>query len=266
MSKAHESPILAPHEGPAARVLNPRGASGIVLVCEHASRFIPASLDTLGLTPEAAQSHAAWDIGAMEMAIEVMATLDAPLVVSQVSRLVYDCNRPPTAPDAIPTQSERFAISGNAELSPDARQARAQAVYDPFRAALNGVLTDRPGPRTIVTLHSFTPVFHGQPRDVELGILHDTDDRLADTMLAAAPQHTDMVTARNAPYAAADGVTHTLQLAIEHGFANVMIEVRNDLIDTPTGVRRVAYQLSGLLRDATATLSEPHFAGTRDTA
>ena len=38
----------------------------------------------------------------------------------------------------------------------------------------------------VVTVHSFTPVHFGEPRAVELGILHDEDSRLADGMLARA--------------------------------------------------------------------------------
>lgn len=63
MMSMTKSPLLGPLEGPAARVLNGRGAAQAVLVCEHASRFIPAALNGLGLSDEAARSHAAWDIG-----------------------------------------------------------------------------------------------------------------------------------------------------------------------------------------------------------
>ena len=31
----------------------------------------------------------------------------------------------------------------------------------------------------VVTVHSFTPIYDGQRRAVEIGVLHDTDDRLA---------------------------------------------------------------------------------------
>ena len=40
--------------------------------------------------------------------------------------------------------------------------------------------------------------------------------------------------ALNEPYSAADGVTHTLDLhGAANGLANVMIEIRNDLITKP---------------------------------
>ncbi|MFV0358705.1 N-formylglutamate amidohydrolase [Tropicimonas sp.] len=249
METADDSPLLRPDEGPAVRVYNPRGESPVALVCEHASRFIPAALGDLGLDAEGLVSHAAWDIGAMDLALDLMAELDAPLVASRVSRLVYDCNRPPGAPDAIPERSERFGIPGNRALSARDARRRVTAIYHPFRAALERVLGAHRRPAVLVTIHSFTPVYNGQRRTVELGLLHDGDARLAKRMLAEAPHRVSMRTALNEPYAMRDGVTHTLR---EHGVAtglpNVMIEVRNDLIDSPAGVRRVAGELAALVR------------------
>ncbi len=98
-------------------VTNPAGRSDIVLVCEHASRSIPAELNGLGASQDTLQSHAAWDIGAAAVAEAMSAQLDAPLVASRISRLVYDCNRPPDAVDAMPEQSEIHAIPGNRHLS-----------------------------------------------------------------------------------------------------------------------------------------------------
>ena len=95
-------------------------------------------------------------------------------------------------------------------------------------------------------MHSFTPVYFGKPRAVEIGILHDADARLADAMLAAAgPAYR---TLRNEPYGPEDGVTHTLkEHGLSNGVPNVMIEVRNDLIQDEAGQRVVADYLAGLL-------------------
>ncbi|SEI48415.1 Predicted N-formylglutamate amidohydrolase [Cribrihabitans marinus] len=248
MATVSESPLLTPLEGPPVRVLNASGPARAVLVCEHASRFIPATLRGLGLDAAAAQSHAAWDIGAMELAVELMGALDAPLVAARVSRLVYDCNRPPEAPDSIPAKSEVYDIPGNTGLSTAERDARGHEIYAPFRATLAGALDARPDASLLITVHSFTPVYNGRRRDVELGILHDADDRAARHLLRALGD-SGLRTALNEPYSAADGVTHTLRAhAIGRGLANVMIEVRNDLLDTPAGVNRIA----GLLTPALA--------------
>jgi predicted N-formylglutamate amidohydrolase len=231
------------------------GEAGIVLVCEHASSFIPPELDNLGLREDDRLSHAAWDPGAFAVAQLMSEKLDAALVASRVSRLVYDCNRPPHAPDAMPARSEIVAIPGNEGLDAAARAARAEQFYQPFRAALARTIAARVAP-AIVTIHSFTPVFHGQKREVEIGLLHDSDTRLADAMLEiAADAPSD--TRRNAPYGPEDGVTHTLkEHAIGAGLLNVMVELRNDLIATAAQQQQMADLLCDWVTGALARLGD----------
>lgn len=236
---------------------NPDGSSSVVLVCEHASNTIPAAYDGLGLSADDRESHAAWDPGAMAVAEMISHQMDAPLIASRVSRLVYDCNRPPDAPDAMPARSEVIDVPGNANLSPSEREARVEAIYRPFHAAL-GKLVERIAHPVIVTMHSFTPVYFGQRRPVEIGILHDSDTRLADAMLASAAAHLDANVQRNEPYGPDHGVTHTLKKhGITGGHLNVMLEVRNDLIETPIQQKAMADVISGWLVDAFSRTQMP---------
>jgi predicted N-formylglutamate amidohydrolase len=167
-------------------VLNPEGRSSVVVVCEHASNHIPTSYSDLGLTGDALQSHAAWDPGAMPVAKGIALRMDATLVASGVSRLVYDCNRPPEAPDAMPAKSEVFVIPGNTNLTTTQRKDRIKTIYEPFRMGLADAIATKSSP-IVVTIHSFTPVYDGQRRSVEIGVLHDSDERLANAMLEIAP-------------------------------------------------------------------------------
>jgi len=233
-------------------VLNSGGASSVVLVCEHASFHIPDSFNHLGLLPEHRKSHAAWDPGAMAVARGISSALDAAIVAATTSRLVYDCNRPPDALDAMPVQSEIVRVPGNANLSPQARAARHDTYYKPFRDALAGQIRQTENP-VVVSIHSFTPVYLGVPRMVEIGVLHDADRRLADALIHSAPNHTARLVERNKPYGPEDGVTHTLQ---EHGVKgdhlNVMLEIRNDLIQTPAKQHQMAEMMARWLQDAFA--------------
>jgi predicted N-formylglutamate amidohydrolase len=213
-------------------VENAQGQSRVVIVCEHASCYMPDIYDNLGLEADALQSHAAWDPGALSVAQGMSAKLDATLVASGVSRLIYDCNRSPTSVDAMPTQSEAIKVPGNVGLTTEKRLDRVNRYYKPFRIQLSKRIAATPN-AIIVTVHSFTPLYHGAARAVEIGILHDTDTRLADIMLQLAPSHTDANVQRNAPYGPEHGVTHTLkEHAIKAGLLNVMIEIRNDLVQT----------------------------------
>ncbi len=232
------------------QTINPSGASSVVLVCEHAAHFIPAQFDNLGLPSEVRKSHVAWDPGAMEVARRLSEKLDAALVAGTVSRLVYDCNRPPSSPAAMPERSEIIDIPGNQGLNASARQERVEMYYEPFRAALSDRIKQTENP-VMVTIHSFTPIYHGARRSVEIGVLHDTDSRLADAMLQSAAAHTQANVQRNQPYGVNDGVTHTLQEhAIPGGHANVMLEIRNDIIETRDQQRAMGDMLAGWLADA----------------
>ena len=214
------------------QIINAQGTSSVVVICEHASFFVPPSFNNLGLVGQARYSHAAWDPGAMAVAKRLSVRLDAALVAAGVSRLVYDCNRPPEAEDAMPARSEIYDVPGNVGLSAAQRAGRAETYYAPFRAAVADQIA-RTSHLVIVTVHSFSPIYHGKRRAVEIGVLHDTDARLADAMLANAAQHTPLNVLRNQPYGPEDGVTHTLrEHAIPPQHLNVMLEIRNDLIET----------------------------------
>ncbi|WP_298837976.1 N-formylglutamate amidohydrolase [uncultured Roseobacter sp.] len=228
-----------------AEVQNAQAVSPVVLVCEHASSEIPLEFNGLGLADEHRNSHAVWDPGAGSVARRMSIRLDAVLVSARVSRLVYDCNRPPHAPDAMPDKSEIVEVPGNRGLSDAEKTARTVAFYEPFRAAVATALARRTDP-VLITVHSFTPVYHGQKRDVEIGVLHDRDTRLADALMALADRCMPHVVRRNEPYGAGDGVTHTLQEhALAGGFLNVMLEVRNDLIADEAA----QYKMADLLSD-----------------
>jgi predicted N-formylglutamate amidohydrolase len=247
-----------PRTGP-VDVVNPAGRGGFVLVCEHAGNFIPPELHDLGLGPGLTTSHIAWDPGALPVAREMSRILDAPLVAQRMSRLMYDCNRPPESESAIPEISEIHPVPGNAGLTPEARRARVDAIYVPFRdtlaACIDGCVAAGEAP-VIVTVHSFTPVYKGVRRELDIGILHDTDTRVADAVLRLAGADADVVVRRNQPYGPEDGVTHTLRTqALPRGLGNVMIEVRNDLIRDGVSQRAMAGRLSRWLLAAQAELA-----------
>lgn len=246
--------LLGPDEDGPVEVSRPGGESDIILVCEHASLRLPAALGDLGLSETARQSHVAWDIGALAVARMLSETLDAALVAQTWSRLAYDCNRPPESPDAVPERSEIFDVPGNRGLDDAARRQRAEALYLPFHAEIESLLDVRQtqGRKPVlVTIHSFTPVYFGVERDGDLGILHDTDPRLAEAMLDAARAAGLENVRRNYPYSAADGVTHTLRRhGVPRGIPNVMLEIRNDLVTDATGQAEWARRIAGLLRTA----------------
>ena len=241
--------ILSSEDGPAAEVVNPGGGAPICLVCEHASAFIPTSLAALELADDDRYSHAVWDIGAEALARDLSLRLDAPLVLGRVSRLVYDCNRPPERDDAIPSRTETIEIPGNTDLTKAARAARVREVYEPLHRTISATLDGFDTAPVLATIHSFTPTWFGTSRPTELGLLHDNDPWLAHAMMRAADP--SLGTELNQPYSASDGVTHTLaKHANPRGLRNVMIEVRNDLLSDDTATQRIAGILENMLKSA----------------
>ena len=188
--------------GPVVRVRRGSSDAAFLVVCEHASNRVPDVLGGLGLAPSLLKSHIAWDPGAVAVARGLAERLAAPLAEGEISRLVYDCNRSPEAADGTPAQSEIHPIPGNRNLSAEARAARVESIYAPFHARVaEEIAAHRASLRALVTVHSFTPVYFGAFREVEFGVLHGRDDRLAAAMMATAP-----VAARlNQPYGPADG-------------------------------------------------------------
>jgi predicted N-formylglutamate amidohydrolase len=90
----HDPPPVPPEhaEAPVERIEGDP-ASGVVVICDHASNAIPDDLGSLGLPPAQLERHIAYDIGAAEVTRTLARTLGAPAVLSTFSRLVIDPNR-----------------------------------------------------------------------------------------------------------------------------------------------------------------------------
>jgi predicted N-formylglutamate amidohydrolase len=244
--------LLQPGEADPVILVNEGGSSRVVLVCEHAGRVVPRALGNLGLGEADLSRHIAWDIGAEAVSRRLSQKLDATLILQRYTRLAYDCNRPPEHPGAMPELSELTPIPGNVNLSATDRLARTESLYEPFHAAVRAVLDAKTAP-VFVTIHSFTRYFKGMVRDVELGLLHHADDRLALGLLRLMGElYPGIDTRINEPYGPGDGVAHTLDLhGNSRGITNVMIEIRNDLIAGAEGQATWAGLLGGLIEEVT---------------
>lgn len=237
------------------RITNRAGSSPFVLLCDHASNFIPQSYGGLGLSSTDLTAHIAWDPGALGVSETMSQLLDAPLVASCVSRLMIDCNRPLNAPDLIPQTSELTVIPGNGDLDETERQRRIALSHTPYHAAIEMLVKERaerglPAPM-FVAIHSFTPVYRGQPRPWHIGIIHDEDERLSAPVIAGLQQRADLCVGVNEPYSPQDRVYYTLE---RHGRARnmpcIMVEIRNDEITTKDEQRNWGDLLSDILSEA----------------
>lgn len=250
MHACTESAELGLYTRPVYNLSREDSTNPLILVCEHASRYIPDALNNLGLGEAAAQEHIAWDIGALQLAEQLSQQLGATLLSANYSRLLIDLNRPRHAPDSIPLQSEIYQIPGNRDLDEAAREYRRQTLFKPFHARLQTLIDERIAQGQavrVVGIHSFTPVYYGQPRALEVGVLFGQAEDYARRLIDGLQAH-PLKVAGNQPYKIdpLDDMTVPVH-GDARGLEAVLIEVRNDLLRTPEAVSRWAGYLAPLL-------------------
>jgi predicted N-formylglutamate amidohydrolase len=253
------TPQLAADQRSPAIVLNAGAASPFLLLGDHAGREVPAGLGDLGLRAREWDRHIAWDIGVAGLGQMLSEALGATFIRQRFSRLVIDCNRDPARADAIPEISDGAHIPGNANLTPEQRQARHAVVGAPYHAAIAAELDARAArglPTTLVSLHSFTPQMNGFARPWRFGVLHADDSAYSGAVLARllADLGPDLV-GDNQPYKM-DEVDFTVPHHCRpRGLDYLELETRQDLLLDAAGQREVADRLARLLPQALADMA-----------
>ena len=250
-------PAAGPEDPPPCTEINAGGTVPVVLVCDHASNAIPQALGTLGLDPAVLARHVGYDIGAWEMTEHLAAALDAPAVLAGYSRLMIDCNRPLGDPTSIREISDGIVVPGNRGLDAGARASRAEAFYWPYHRTIGKTLDrirENGAAATMVSIHSCTPVMRGVERPWHIGVLSNRDRRIADPLIEALSSDAKLTIGDNEPYSGLDPYGYTMENhALPAGLANVLLEVRQDLIDTHHGAEEwagiIARALAPILRD-----------------
>ena len=238
-----DSALLTASEPSPFYVVNPLSESPILLVCDHASCRFPQALGDMGLDPFARRCHLALDIGAGKLTETIARSLGVTAVIAQYSRLVVDCNRQLMDPGAFLEYGDGILVPGNRNLSQAEKDARANAIYWPYHHAIDAQIKRLqalvPDP-AFISVHSFTPVLNGIARDVQMGVLWDTDSRLSDIFIEDF-RAAGFLTGDNEPYSGRAPQDFTIDHhAEEIGLPHVGIEVRQDLIDDIAGVGEIA--------------------------
>lgn len=233
--------MIGPDDPPPFEVCNPDGTAPILLVCDHASRVLPAAVGRLGLPLEALQRHIAYDIGAADLTRMLAAHLDAPAVLAGYSRLLIDLNRQPGDPQSILEESDGIPIPGNQGLGEAEQEARASLFHWPYHHAIDTQFAHlrRRGPEPLLfSIHTFTPSFGGRNRLWDIGVLWNRDPRIAVPLLDLLRRHETLNVGDNEPYSGKD-LAYTLNLhAGAAGLPNAAVEIRQDHCETAQGLER----------------------------
>jgi predicted N-formylglutamate amidohydrolase len=256
---ASAAPLLAPDEAPPFTVVNPDATRPVLLICDHAGRAIPRALGTLGLDNADLHRHIAWDIGAAAVTRHLAARLGACAVLATYSRLVIDLNRVPGAADSIPPVSDGTPVPGNQDLTEVEEDARIAALFNPYHAEITSRLHHLwriTGKAPVLfSIHSFTPTMKagGAPRPWHVGVLWDSDGRLALPLMEGLARDPALIVGDNEPYSGwVVGYTVAAH-AGSAGLARAAVEIRQDLIASEAGAAawadRLAHALDAALDD-----------------
>jgi len=249
--------LIGPGDPPAFEVLNPDGAASMLLVSDHASRAIPASMNNLGLDAAVLDRHIAWDIGAAELTRRLSERLDVAAVLAGYSRLLIDVNRQDGDPASIPENSDQTVIPGNQGLTEAEQRQRVDSFMRPYHIAIADSLAHlwRRGPAPAVfSIHTFTPSLGGEDRYWHIGVLWNRDPRLAAPLMEKlkAVDGGSLHVGDNEPYSGRE-IAYTIDMhAGAAGLPNCAVEIRQDLVESPDGIERWADILTDAFTDILA--------------
>ncbi|MGD9868045.1 MAG: N-formylglutamate amidohydrolase [Hyphomicrobiales bacterium] len=230
-----------------------------MVLCDHASNALPPGYGTLGLPPEQFQRHIAYDIGAEGVARRLAARLEAPAVLNCWSRLLIDPNRGTDDPTLVMQLSDGAVVPGNAGLSEAERARRIALFHEPYHRAIaeslaEGLAAGRPP--VILSVHSFTPAWKGEPRPWHIALLWDKDPRMVRPLLAELARDKTLVVGENEPYTGKLRNDCLYRHGTQRGLAHALIEIRQDLIASEAGQTEWADRLAKAVETVLASQAD----------
>ncbi len=184
-----------------------------VVSCEHATAHVPAAYrSAFRGAGEALASHRGSDIGALVLARQLARMLRVPCLAATATRLLVDANRSRHHPKVFSEWSR--------QLDERLRDRIVAAHWTPHRDAVQAAIArhTRRGHTVLhVSVHSFTPVFDGIERPIDVAWLYDPRragelDIVRAWRAALAERAPDLRLRRNAPYRGrSDGLTTAMR-------------------------------------------------------
>lgn len=225
--------------------------AGLIVLCDHAVNALPSEYGTLGLPPAEFERHIAYDIGAAAVTRKVAEALGVPAICTRFSRLLIDVNRGLDDPTLIMRISDGAVVPGNRHLDAAERGKRVGRYYEPYHRQIDDLIESCVAagvPPALLSVHSFTDNWKGDPRPWHAAILWDRDHRLSVPLLNQLRRDPSIVVGENEPYDGKLAGDCMWQHGTRRGLAHTIIEIRQDLIRDAAGQLDWAERLAAAVK------------------
>lgn len=222
-----EGGVSAPALDEAVESLSEVGEAPVLLTCEHASERLPEGWRWPERDRRLVGTHWAFDLGARALTLELARALRASAVLSRFTRLLVDPNREEGHDDLFRSHAEGEPVLLNQALDEDDKVRRIARYHRPYHDAVDAALAASQAP-VLLSIHSFTPNYQGELREVELGVLFNHDEQPALALGQALASRFACV-AYNEPWSGRLGLIYAAERhALRHGRVALELEVRQD--------------------------------------
>jgi predicted N-formylglutamate amidohydrolase len=141
----------------------------LLISCEHAGNDVPEEYEHLfAHDPETLQTHRGIDIGALKLTNTIADELGQEPYVHTITRLLVDLNRSVQSPTLFSEFTEQQPIEIREDIFTNYYRPHRQQVEERIQQIIDA------GNRALhVGIHTFTPIWEGKQRDVDIGFLFD---------------------------------------------------------------------------------------------
>lgn len=204
-----------------------------IVTCEHAGKIVPPAYSHIfHNAADVLDSHRGWDPGALEIASCISTALRTPFYKCEETRLLVEPNRSLTSSSLFSEYSRKLEAHEQEEL--------LRRFYYPHRSGVEKWITEAGRDVLHLSVHTFTPVFDGVVRSVDIGLLFDADRKrehefCTTFQMALRNRLPGLTIIFNEPYRGIDDgfTTHLRTLFEDQRYLGIEIEVNQKFNGTP---------------------------------
>jgi len=201
-----------------------------LITCEHASLELPKGKEWPKEDNWLVGTHWSVDLGSEHLARELSSITGVPALLAKSSRLWIDVNRPLDSPTLFRTQADGKTIHLNKDITEEEKKKRIEDYYVPYHDELK-YLVKMMQPFVILSVHSFTPLYEGQKREMEVGVLYNHHEGLAKKLADFLSKK--FITRVNEPWSGKEGFMYaasSVETPNSEDIKGIMLEIRQDLL------------------------------------